>query len=131
MLLLLLGSAPAFAQQKLGKYTIHYFQGTFEQFKGEIIDQEKPGFVLVVSNRNWKSKDLEINLNNDSALVNYIDSNFIAYRVDTEEDYRPILDMRLDDVPALVVYSTGLKMMGAIQGKKDPDGLMKLLKSAK
>ena len=87
--------------------------------------------MLVVSSRQWKSKDLEINLNNDSSLVNYIDSNFIAYRVDTEEDYRPILDMRLDDAPALVVYSTGLKMIGSIQGKKDPDGLMKLLESAK
>jgi hypothetical protein len=131
MLLLLLGSAPAFAQQKLGKYTINYYQGSFEQFKGEIIDKGKPGFVLVVSNRQWKSKDMEINLNDDSELVAYIDSNFIAYRVETEEDYAPIMDMRLEDVPALVVYSSGLKMIGKIEGKKEPDGLMQLLESAK
>jgi hypothetical protein len=131
MLLLLLGSASAFAQQKLGKYTINYYKGTFEQFKGEIIDKGKPGFVLVVSNRNWRSKDMEINLNDDSELVAYIDSNFIAYRVDTEEDYKPILDMGLGDVPALVVYDSGLKMIGRIEGKKEPEGLMKLLESAK
>jgi hypothetical protein len=127
----LMGVLQGYSQQKLGKYTIPYYTGSYEQFKGEIIDQKKPGIVLVISNRQWKSKDFEINLNEDSALVAYIDSNFIAYRVDTEEDYTPVMDMRLDDVPAVVVYDTDLKIVSRIEGKKYPDGLLQILQSVK
>ena len=130
-LLLISGASGAFAQQKQAKFSVSYFPGTYEQFQSLMIERDRPAIVLFYSDRQGKSKEFMANMNNDSALVAFIDSNYLAYRVNTNDNYDLPMQFRITDVPSLIVIDRKMKETGRLEGKNETDGLLEILKAAK
>jgi hypothetical protein len=119
------------SEQKLGRFSVSYFPGTYEQFQSLMIERGKPAFLLFVSGGHWRSKDFELNLNEDSELVAYIDSNFVAYKVNTNDDYNLPMQFRITDLPSVIILDKNLTEAARMEGKKEPEGLLEILKTVK
>jgi hypothetical protein len=131
LFLLVLGSSQGFAQQKQITRSISYFPGSYEQFQSLMIEKNKAAIVLFYSDRHGLSKEFTTNLNKDTALVSFIDSHYVAYRVNTNDDYDLPMAFRITDIPSLIILDRNLKEAGRIEGKKETEGLLEILRVAK
>ncbi|RYD69221.1 MAG: thioredoxin [Sphingobacteriales bacterium] len=101
---LLLGfsqNASAQAQKKQPK-EIKFFQGNLPDFETLLLDKGKPGFVYLYTNGQRDCMAMNRMLQ-EKEMVQYVDSNFLAYKVDVEENPMIALQYGVETLPAVIL----------------------------
>lgn len=106
---------------------VTYFDGTFEKLKAEILEKKKPAMIFLYAGNHWRSKDFEVNMLADTALTTLIDTGFIAYKVNTYDNYDIPLELGIKDSPSIIVLGADLNEAARMEGMRYPDGLLELL----
>jgi thioredoxin-related protein len=64
----------------------------------------------------------------DTSIVNFIDSNFTAYKLDMEYDSPNATKFMIDGVPAIILFDQKGAEMAVLQGYHDAKEFRKFLK---
>ena len=107
---------------------IHWASGKEPDFEDTVRKTKKPAFVYIYINGWDEVAKFNQNVLEDSNIVNFVDSNFMAYKVDMEYDSPNGIKFMIDKVPAVILLDQDGKAMANIQGYKDPKEFKKFLK---
>ena len=81
---------------------IKFFEGTLPQFKTLLLDSGKPGFVYLYINGQRDCMAMN-RMFQEKEIAQYVDSNFLAYKVDVEENPDVALLYGVETLPAVIL----------------------------
>jgi thioredoxin-related protein len=139
ILLLLLVSSSVFAQKtkhpKVKADTvlkavkeIHWVQGKEPDFEDSVRKYKKPAFIYIYID-GWEDvAKFNQNVLADTNIINFVDSNFMAYRVNMEFDSHNAIKFAIDGVPDIVLFDKNAAPMAILKGYQEPKEFRKFLK---
>jgi len=110
---------------------IHWITGAEPAFEDSAYKHHKPAILYVYQDEGEASPAFYKTVLSDTNIINYIDSNFMAYKLDLIYDYPNAMKYMLDDVPAVVLLDRkNTKMIDKMEGLHSVAEFKKFLKQA-
>lgn len=109
---------------------IKWFQGKEPDFENEAYKKGKPGIVYVYVEDVPECDAFNNKVLRDSDVVKFVDSNFVAYRVNLEYDWPGAMKFDIDGTPSVVLLDKHCKPIDIMQGMREKEDFMKFLKQA-
>ncbi|MGZ5244772.1 MAG: thioredoxin family protein [Bacteroidia bacterium] len=125
-LLFTLNIAEAQNTKKSHVKEIKFFQGNLQDFETLLLDKGKPGFVFLYSDGQRESMAMN-RMMEDQSVINYVDSNFLAYKVNVEENPQIALQYGIENVPCLILIDTFRRERDRLYTYRAPQDFRKFL----
>jgi len=107
---------------------IHWIDGKEPDFEDSVKKYKKPAFVYVYID-GWEDvARFNQNVLADSNIINFVDSNFMAYKVNMEFDMHNAMKFAIDGVPDVILFDKNAAPMAILKGYQDPKEFRKFLK---
>ena len=107
---------------------IHWIQGTEPDFEDSVRKYKKPAFVYIYID-GWEDvAKFNQNVLADTNIINFVDSNFMAYKVNMEFDSHNAIKFAIDGVPDIVLFDKSAAPMAVLKGYVEPKEFRKFLK---
>src|ERR1700722_3249937 len=82
---------------------IHWAQGKEPDFEDSVRKYKKPAFIYIYID-GWEDvQKFNQNVFADTSIINFVDSNFMAYKVNMEYDSPNATKFNLDGVPDIIL----------------------------
>jgi len=118
---------PKPAPKKAAK-EINWFKGNEDAFEDSVAKWKKPGIVYVYIDNGEACPAFYEKVLLDTDVINYVDSNFAACRVNLAYDSPHAMKFNIDDVPSIVLLDRKGHEMDVLTGYQDKKALRKFLK---
>jgi thioredoxin-like negative regulator of GroEL len=107
---------------------INWFQGTEIDFENEAHKLRKPAILYIFTDNNEVCTSFYKNVLMDTSIINHVDSNFIAYKLNLEYDSPNAMKYDIDDVPAVILLDRNTQKIDKMEGIHSPVEFKKFLK---
>jgi thioredoxin-like negative regulator of GroEL len=114
---------------KMGK-EIHWVQGTETAFEDSAHKVRKPAILFIYLETGNESAEFENKVLKDTNVIKYVDSNFIAYKLNMEYDWPNAMKYDIDGVPAVILLDRNTQKIDKMEGLHEPKEFLKFLKQA-
>ena len=86
---------------------VPFFKGSLEELKQEAYLQDKPFFVFFYSNRSGICKKMDRGTWKHPDLIQYVEENYLAYRVDafSHENRDLVNELHIKQIPTIAIFS--------------------------
>ena len=107
---------------------IHWTEGKEPDFEDSVRKNKTPAFIYIYIN-GWEDvQKFNQNVLADTSIINFVDSNFVAYKVDMEYDSPNAMKFMIEGVPAIILLDQKGTEMAVLQGYHDAKEFRKFLK---
>jgi len=107
---------------------IHWVQGKEPDFEDSVRKYKKPAFLYIYID-SWEDVvKFNQNVLADTNVINFVDSNFMAYKVNMEFDMHNAIKFAIDGVPDIILLDKNAAPVGILQGYHDAAEFKKFLK---
>ena len=107
---------------------IHWVQGTEPDFEDSVRKNKTPALIYIYIS-GWEDvQKFNRNVLADTSIINFVDSNFTAYKLDMEYDSPNAMKFMIDGVPAIILLDQNGTEMAVLQGYHDAREFRKFLK---
>lgn len=119
-------SASAQKTKTIKPKKITFYEGTLAGFETLLLDKGKPGFVFLYSEGQKGSVAMQRMMENQD-VINYVDSNFLAYKVDVEADPMIALEYGIENVPCIILIDNFRRERDRLYSYRTPHDFRKFL----
>jgi thioredoxin-related protein len=109
---------------------IKWFKGQETDFEDSIKKWKKPAFLYIYLDNGDASASFEKTVLKDTGIINFVDSNFVAYKLNLEYDSPNAMKYMIDDVPCVILFGRKGQEIDRITGYEGKADVKKFLKKA-
>jgi thioredoxin-related protein len=110
---------------------IHWVSGAEPAFEDSANKYHKPAFLYIYIDNGDGCPAFNKTVLLDTNIINFVDSNFMAYKLNLEYDSPNAMKFLIDDVPAVILFDKrNTKEIGKLEGLHDAKEFRKFLMKA-
>ncbi len=118
-------------KQSLKKRLSYKFEGTYDELKAHAAQQKKPYILDMETSWCRVCKQMDHEVFADDAISQYIQSNYILYKLDAEQ-YKEVASLYgVNSYPTFIFFNHKNEELGRSQGYIDANGFMNTMKEFK
>ena len=110
--------------------SINWFNGTQDAFQDSATRWKKPSFIYIFIDTWDACKGFENNVLTDTNVANFVDSNFVTFKINMEFNPNEAMKFMIDEVPAVILFDKSGKEIDRLQGYHGIAEFRKFLKKA-